>query len=137
MDCITARLTVYFEDPFWVGVLERQTGGRLTACKVTFGACPSDAEVYRWLLKSWHTLHFSPPVKGGPAGATVRNPKRMQRIARQETTRSRRFKCSARQPKPRAKFARGQKKRPRLPGGLRRSSKSAGKSIAATEYLGA
>lgn len=87
MDCITARLTVYFEDPFWVGVLERQTGGRLTACKVTFGACPSDAEVYRWLLKSWHTLHFSPPVKGGPAGATVRNPKRMQRIARQETTR--------------------------------------------------
>lgn len=68
-------------------MLERQTGGRLTACKVTFGACPSDAEVYRWLLKSWHTLHFSPPVKGGPAGATVRNPKRMQRIARQETTR--------------------------------------------------
>ena len=87
MDCITARLTVYIEDPFWVGVLERQTGGRLTACKVTFGACPSDAEVYRWLLKSWHTLHFSPPVKEGPAGATVRNPKRMQRIARQETTR--------------------------------------------------
>ena len=39
-------LTVFFEDPFWVGVFERQAQGELTVCKVTFGAEPKDGEVY-------------------------------------------------------------------------------------------
>ena len=45
-----ARLTVYFEGPFWVGVLEREEAGRLEACKVTFGAEPKDRQVYDCLL---------------------------------------------------------------------------------------
>ena len=39
-----ARLTVYFEGPFWVGVLEREEAGWLEACKVTFGAEPKDRQ---------------------------------------------------------------------------------------------
>lgn len=39
------KLTVYFEDPFWVGVFERVEGGKLPVCKVTFGAEPKDYEV--------------------------------------------------------------------------------------------
>ena len=39
------RLTVYFEDPFWVGVFERIENGKLSAAKVTFGAEPKDYEV--------------------------------------------------------------------------------------------
>ena len=35
-----AKLTVYFEDPFWVGVFERVEDGKLSVCKVTFGAEP-------------------------------------------------------------------------------------------------
>ena len=31
-------LTVFFEDPFWVGVFERVDDGKLSVCKVTFGA---------------------------------------------------------------------------------------------------
>lgn len=30
------KLTVYFEEPFWVGVFERYEGGKLSVCKVTF-----------------------------------------------------------------------------------------------------
>ncbi len=30
-------LTVFFEDPFWVGVFERIEDGKLSVCKVTFG----------------------------------------------------------------------------------------------------
>lgn len=37
-----ACLTVYFEDPFWVGVFERIDDGKLSVCKVTFGAEPKD-----------------------------------------------------------------------------------------------
>ena len=80
MDCITARLTVFFEEPFWVGVFERQTAGKLTACKVTFGVSPSDGEVYAYFLRNWRTLRFSPPIDGQTV-RYVRNPKRMQRQA--------------------------------------------------------
>lgn len=83
MDCITARLTVFFEEPFWVGVFERQTAGKLTACKVTFGTSPSDGEVYAYFLRNWRTLRFSPPIDGQTV-RYVRNPKRMQRLAGRE-----------------------------------------------------
>lgn len=36
------KLTVYFEDPFWIGVFERMEVGKLSVCKVTFGAEPKD-----------------------------------------------------------------------------------------------
>lgn len=41
----TIALTVFFEGPFWVCVLERSDGKTLSAAKVTFGAEPKDAEV--------------------------------------------------------------------------------------------
>lgn len=41
-----ASFTVFFEDPFWVGVYEREEPGGLTACRVVFGAEPKDGEIY-------------------------------------------------------------------------------------------
>ena len=45
MDEYSGRLTVFFEEPFWVGVFERVEGDELSACKVTFGAEPKGYEV--------------------------------------------------------------------------------------------
>ena len=45
MGRVTGRLTVYFEEPLWVGVFERIQDGRVSAAKVTFGAEPKDYEV--------------------------------------------------------------------------------------------
>ena len=45
-----ASLTVFFEDPFWVGVFERIEDGKLSVCKVTFGAEPKDYEVWDYIL---------------------------------------------------------------------------------------
>ena len=72
------KLTVLFEEPFWVGVFERIERGKLSVAKVTFGAEPRDYEVYEFILKHYYDLHFSPAV------ATVvkeskQNPKRIQR----------------------------------------------------------
>lgn len=78
-----SKLTVYFDDPFWVGVFERTEGGKLSVAKVIFGAEPRDNEVYEFILKRYHSLPFSPAVtnavKEGP-----RNPKRMQRDIRKQ-----------------------------------------------------
>ena len=46
-----ASLTVYFEDPFWIGVFERIDEGKLSACKVTFGAEPRDYDVLEFVLQ--------------------------------------------------------------------------------------
>jgi len=80
MDEVTGKLTVYFEDPFWVGVFERIQGGKLSVCKVTFGAEPKDYDVYGFVLEFYDQLEFSPAVKANVRKST-RNPKRMQREA--------------------------------------------------------
>lgn len=79
---IICRLTVYFEDPFWVGVYEREADGQVEACKLTFGAEPKDYEVYAYLLRQWRRLRFSPPVAAGGREQTHPNPKRMQRAVK-------------------------------------------------------
>lgn len=45
------KLTVYFEDPFWVGVFERTQNGTLSVCKITFGAEPKDYAVHAYVLR--------------------------------------------------------------------------------------
>ena len=74
-----ARITVCFEAPFWIGVLEREWGGTLEVCKIVFGAEPKDSEVYQFLLENWHRLRFSPPVEKAEEAPRHGNPKQMQR----------------------------------------------------------
>jgi len=79
-----SKLTVYFDDPFWVGVYERISDGQLEVCKITFGAEPKDYEVYEYLLQNWHLLQFSPPVKIDEKQDIKINPKRMQRAIKKQ-----------------------------------------------------
>ena len=67
MGCAHSRFTVLFEGPFWIGLYEREENGLYAACKVTFGAEPSDAEVYVFLNRHWGSLRFSPAVAAGTA----------------------------------------------------------------------
>ena len=78
------RLTVYFEDPFWIGVFERIEDDRLSAAKVTFGAEPKDYEVQEFISRNYFRLQFSPGVKTDVKEA-VKNPKRAQRDAKKQT----------------------------------------------------
>ena len=72
------KLTVFFEEPFWVGVFERIENGKLSAAKVTFGAEPKDYEVYEFILKHYYDLRFSPAV-ATVVKETKRNPKKLQK----------------------------------------------------------
>ena len=62
MNKVSDKLTVYFEEPFWVGVFEKVEGKILSVSKVTFGTEPKDYEVYEFLLKHYYDLQFSPSV---------------------------------------------------------------------------
>ena len=76
-------LTVFFEEPFWVGVFERVSAGKLSVCKVTFGAEPKDCEVYDFILKCYDALKFSEAVEMN-VRRTADNPKRRQRNAEKQ-----------------------------------------------------
>lgn len=83
MDKVKGKLTVFFEDPFWVGIFERIEDGKLSATKVTFGAEPKDYEVQEYIQKYYFRLPFSPAVET-VVKETKRNPKRMQRDAKRQ-----------------------------------------------------
>ena len=83
MDKVSGKLTVYFEEPFWVGVFERIEDGKLSVSKVTFGAEPKDYEVQEYIQKYYFSLKFSPAVET-VVKDIKRNPKRMQREAKKQ-----------------------------------------------------
>ena len=81
---IIGKLTVYFDDPFWVGVFERIEDEKLSVCKVTFGAEPKDYEVLEFVLRNYSQLKFSPSVDV-EVRKEEKNPKRKQREARNQS----------------------------------------------------
>jgi len=83
MDKVSGKLTVFFEEPFWIGVFERLSEGKLSVCKVAFGAEPKDYEIYDFVLKNYGRLRFSPAVAADVREA-ARNPKRVQREVRRQ-----------------------------------------------------
>lgn len=81
MDRQFCNLTVFFEDPFWIGVFEITSAGEMAVCKVTFGAEPKDYEIYDFVLQHFNSLHFSPAVAVSHSENPT-NPKRLQREIR-------------------------------------------------------
>ena len=83
MDKVVIKLTVYFADPFWVGVAERIAGGHLSAAKITFGAEPKDYEIAGFIQRHFYELRFSQSVPTERREAK-KNPKTAQRDAKRQ-----------------------------------------------------
>ena len=83
MDKASGKLTVYFEEAFWIGIFERIEDGKLSVAKVTFGAEPKDYEVQEYIRKHYSSLKFSPAVDT-VVKDMKRNPKKMQREAKKQ-----------------------------------------------------
>lgn len=83
MNKVSGKLTVYFEEPFWVGVFEHIEDDKLSVAKVIFGAEPKDYEVQEYIQKYYSDLKFSMAVDAAVKDIS-RNPKRMQRQARKQ-----------------------------------------------------
>ncbi|MEI6100254.1 MAG: YjdF family protein [Eubacteriales bacterium] len=79
MNEVYSTLTVYFDEPFWIGVYERVTDGSMQAAKITFGSEPKDYEVYEFILQNFYHMNFGPTVLVDKTVKLKINPKRMQR----------------------------------------------------------
>ena len=80
------RLTILFDDPYWIGLLEMERDGRLFAARHIFGAEPSDAEVYEFVQRELLALQAQMTVGVSleklPDTERRINPKRAFREAR-------------------------------------------------------
>ncbi|MBU5483362.1 YjdF family protein [Clostridium sp. MSJ-11] len=80
----SVKLTVFFEEPFWVGVLEKCDYDSICVCRVVFGEEPKDYEIYEFLLKEYRNLKFSSPISTDKIEKDKINPKRLQRKIKRE-----------------------------------------------------
>ena len=83
MKKISGKLTVFFENPFWVGIFENFENDNLSVCKVTFGSEPKEYEIYDFILKKFYNLRFSNEMKSN-FSKKIKNPKRRQREIKKE-----------------------------------------------------
>ena len=70
-----------------LGVFEPIDEGKLSVCKVTFGAEPKDYDVWEFVLKHYDELIFSPAVEA-ETKQKADNPKQRLRNARKQTEHS-------------------------------------------------
>ncbi|WP_411167353.1 YjdF family protein [Clostridium sp. MB05] len=79
------KLTVFFDNPFWIGIFERIENDKIQVCRVVFGQEPKDYEVYGFLLKNYFKLKFSRNMILDEKPQLKVNPKRMQREIKKST----------------------------------------------------
>lgn len=84
MNIVSGRLQVFFEAPFWVGVFEQVCDGKLSVCKVTFGAEPKDSDIQQFILKHYDMLPFSPAMDYEEKSPKRLNPKRLHREVKKQ-----------------------------------------------------
>lgn len=84
MDKATIRLQVFFEEPFWVGIFERTEAGKLSVCKVTFGAEPKGYEIQKYIFENYYKLRFGSSVDSEVGLRGHINPKRLQREVKRQ-----------------------------------------------------
>lgn len=77
------KFSVYFENPFWVGIYERQDDEGYSVARVVFGSEPTEAVLYEFILKNYKQFKFSRANVNEKVDSKQKNYKRAQREARQ------------------------------------------------------
>ena len=84
MERVSIKLTIYFEEPFWVGIFERSIDEKFSVCKVVFGAEPKDNEIFGLVLNRYSKLKYSSEILYEKAFKEKVNPKRVQRDVKKQ-----------------------------------------------------
>lgn len=83
---VSSTLTLYHDGQFWIGIVEHVEDGKLSACRIVFGAEPSDEEVLQFVIRKWESLKFHGSAEA-EAPKMAKNPKRRMREASKELSR--------------------------------------------------
>ncbi|HIY83624.1 YjdF family protein [Rubneribacter sp.] len=78
------KLTVCFEEPFWVGLIEVEDSGAYGVARHVFGTEPTTPEVFRFICDHWNDLRFTHDVQVDVGQSKRVNPKRLRRMIEKE-----------------------------------------------------
>jgi hypothetical protein len=78
------KFTIFFENPFWVGVLEKYEDSQYQTAKIVFGSEPTDAEIHDFMLNKYYLFQLSQPVVTEKKEVLTLNHKRQQREVKKE-----------------------------------------------------
>jgi hypothetical protein len=78
------KCTVYFDDPFWVGIFERNDENGYSAARYVFGSEPGDAGFLLFCKNEFSSLKFSAAVLPLTTPLERMNFKRRQREVRKQ-----------------------------------------------------
>ena len=92
-----SKLTVRFEDPFWVGIIEVEDEEGYRVARHVFGAEPTTPEVLRFVCGKWRELRFTDGIRIQVEQAKRVNPKRLRRMIEKEIRSSARRGTKAQQ----------------------------------------
>jgi methylthioribose-1-phosphate isomerase len=81
MEC---KITILFEDPFWISLVERHDDEGYSVAKYTFGKEPNDEEIMQFLKNEYKRLKFSKPTNDPISLTKKKNYKRVQREIKKE-----------------------------------------------------
>ncbi|WP_252247175.1 YjdF family protein [Clostridium sp. ZBS4] len=82
---ISVKLTVLFNEPFWIGVFEIEEDEYYKVSKVTFGSEPKESEIFDFVLKNYYSLKFIlQEVEDEKYLKKRENPKRVQKAIKKE-----------------------------------------------------
>lgn len=81
-------LSIFFENPYWVAVLEQISDSQLYVSRYVFGSEPSDAEIYAFVQREYVNLmkQLSEPVALKRVISKRVNPKRQQRLIQKQVS---------------------------------------------------
>ena len=91
------KLTVCFEEPFWIGLIEKEDDGAYSVAKHVFGAEPTTPEVFSFVCDHWNDLRFTHDVQVEVRQSKRINPKRLQRMIEKEMKANARLGTKAQQ----------------------------------------
>lgn len=59
----TIQVTILFQNPFWVGIFERQDASGYAVARQIFGTEPMDSELHEFVTLQYYLLKFAEPQK--------------------------------------------------------------------------
>jgi hypothetical protein len=81
---MSLTLSVFFDDPFWIGLFTLADENTVKHARVVFGKEPTDAELYEYFISNYHRLEFFDSDGTEYTRALAKNPKRRQREINKE-----------------------------------------------------
>jgi hypothetical protein len=85
---------VFFENPFWVGMITIEDNDKIYAAKWIFGSEPNESEIYNFVLNDYNKLNFIESLNQNNRQEYKKNLKRIQREIRKQQEYGRNLKKS-------------------------------------------